>query len=59
MFPTGVGMNRLQAAKGVIRFVFPTGVGMKQNHGFVGVIAKPFKITELGKVLNKALTGEE
>ena len=27
-----------------------------QKHGFVGVIAKPYKVAELGKVLNKVLT---
>jgi len=30
-----------------------------QKYGFSGVIAKPYKISELGKVLNKALTGKE
>ncbi len=30
-----------------------------QKYGFVGVIAKPYKISELSKTLNKALTGEE
>jgi len=27
-----------------------------QKYGFVGVIAKPYKVAELGKVLNKVLT---
>ena len=30
-----------------------------QKYGFSGVIAKPYKISELGKVLNSALTGNE
>jgi PAS domain S-box-containing protein len=30
-----------------------------QKYGFSGIIAKPYKISELDKVLNKALTGKE
>jgi CheY-like chemotaxis protein len=30
-----------------------------QKYGFAGVIAKPYKVAELGKVLNNALTGNE
>jgi CheY-like chemotaxis protein len=30
-----------------------------QKYGFVKVIAKPYKISELGKVLNNAITGKE
>jgi hypothetical protein len=29
-----------------------------QKYGFTGVIAKPYKILELGKVLNEALTAK-
>jgi PAS domain S-box-containing protein len=30
-----------------------------QKYGFAGVIAKPYRVSGLGKVLNKALTGKE
>jgi CheY-like chemotaxis protein len=30
-----------------------------QKYGFAGVIAKPYKVAELGKVLNKVLIGGE
>jgi DNA-binding NarL/FixJ family response regulator len=30
-----------------------------QKYGFTAVIAKPYKISELDKVLNEALTGNE
>jgi len=30
-----------------------------QKYGFAGVIAKPYRVSELGKVLNKALTGKQ
>jgi len=30
-----------------------------QEYGFIAVIAKPYKVAELGKVLNHALIGNE
>jgi two-component system cell cycle sensor histidine kinase/response regulator CckA len=66
--PGGLGgretMTRLQKVDPQVKAVVSSGYSDDpimadfQKYGFTGVIAKPYKILELGKVLNEALTAK-